>query len=93
MYIDDDMKPVFYEESRSDKEITQLVDEHNVIFSYFMDVIDILPSNEKYRSSVMLCDAILGLLAKEWSEFEESNIFSVNNVDEFMGRVTQLMNR
>lgn len=86
-------KPCFYKEEREKKDIEILGKIHNSIENYVRDIGSIMPEADGLTDSISIYDAILGLLSKEYSEFDEETIFHMKNVDEFMGRVVTNMNR
>lgn len=86
-------KMCFYKEEREKKDIELLCKIHNSVENYVRDVGNIMPEVGSLTASVSIYDAILGLLSKEYSEFDEETIFHMKNVDEFMGRVVTNMNR
>lgn len=93
MSVTKEGKPCFYREQREKKDIEQLNRIHKVLEAYVRDMVRIFPDIMDCTASVRLYDEILGLLSRELSEFDEEEIFHMNNTDEFMGRVVTSMNR
>lgn len=83
----------FYKEERDAEEIGRLSRIHNSVEQYARDMMKLLPKVESCTAPIRLYDAVLGLLSKEYSEFDEEALFHMKNVDEFMGRAVTSMNR
>lgn len=83
----------FYKEYRSKEQIEELRKVHDSVLDYVEEMLNLIPNILKCVSSVELYDKLLGLLSKDYSEFNDRNFLSIQNVDEFMGRIVSEMNR
>lgn len=83
----------FYKEERNMDDIARLNRIHISVEQYVRDMIKDMPKVESYTAPISLYDAVLGLLSKDYSEFDEDALFHMKNIDEFMGHVVTSMNR
>lgn len=93
MSVTDKGEYCYYREERDAEDIGRLSRIHHSVEQYTQEMIRVLPEAESCTAPVRLYDAILGLLSKDYSEFDEETLFHMKNVDEFMGRAVTSMNR
>lgn len=91
--ISEDGKRLFYEEYRSDEELEGLRCVHDSVLTYTEEMLELVPNIFQSISSAELPDKMLGLLSEDYSDFNTEEIFHIQNVDEFMGKVVSEMNR
>lgn len=91
--FDNQGQPVFAMENRSQQQLQVLKECHDEIRNYCLTMNQLCWQPLEWQAEITIYDLLLGLFSKEYTIIENLDVLSIENLDEFMGKIICEVNR